>query len=222
MYLQHRKGKEGENSHFKEQGKEGTLSTQTIKGVLKGLYYNEAKEVDYSGGSFTAPENVNVVIENTESNEVYNVKLNVRNQKGTLDYVFTPTINSLLGCEQGAEVQLYTQKNKEGFSTIKVQHPTEKETITYKDKETGEEKSFETNKSYPWAFSKETNTPLPEVMRKKPKDGQKFGAVSDDDDRYEFLIEAVKNWGGSSEAFGEEAVVAEKATTTEEEVEGIF
>lgn len=181
----------GESPIFKAKDIDGNEeNSQSVKGTLKGVFFNQDKEVEKRDGTgkVTIPAHLNLTFE-----EDFNVQINY-----DLGALFRTIANSLLSVNKGDEVEIYVYNKKfkkaDGTlgdtKTATISNPKVQET---KKNHKGEE--FTANKLYPWAVQFKD---VPEVEIIKNKKGEFVS--SDDEDANNFFIDKLKEkfiWSSS-------------------------
>lgn len=188
IYLQFRKGAKEDKPSFKDK----EMSTNKVSWNLKGVYYNEPKDVTTKEWkTVTIPANINVVFDNDKS-----INFSIELWK-----LFRSTAHSLLNANIWEKIEMYTFINKDWYKSISITNPDVKEKITYKWKE------IEVGRNY--FFMSKFEHPEVEIIKNK-----KWEFVSADDwDANKFFVEKIKEKFGKKE---------EQETITETDLEDIF
>lgn len=154
-------------------------TTQKVSWTLKGVFLNNAKEVEKKDwtGKVTIPANLNLIFE-----EDFSVQI-IYEMGG----LFRNIANSILSANLGDKVEMYAfiknyvDKNWENrqAKAVNITNPDDRVTRKTKDWE-----EFTANNFYPWAFDIKKDVPEVEII--KNKKGEFVSA--DDSEANEFFI----------------------------------
>jgi len=152
--------------------KEDKWETKSVWGIFKWVLFNPEKEVTTSDGrAVVIQPSFSIVIE--DGTDIYYVQIDFWAWSQ-----MRATLNSLLSANVWDAIELYAKtsfwKDGKKYKVINVTNPNKKKEITYKDKNTGEDKTIMVNESYMWAYSS-ADIPKIEVV----KDGDEILKVKD-------------------------------------------